>query len=225
MSAAHDARGAGRGARAALLALALTLFPPMTAEAAKIPVPPYGHFVPLRGIRMYYEDRGHGPALLLLHGGTGNGDQFAKQVPAFLTHYRLIVPDSRAQGRTSDGAGPVTYHGMAEDVVALMDHLGIRSARIMGWSDGGVIGLDLAAHHPARVTHLVTFGANTTVEGMNAEDRAWADTATFAAFGDGTRQAWQSLVARRSTRAGEPASPRGSKRGRVPPASNQAVRA
>jgi pimeloyl-ACP methyl ester carboxylesterase len=162
----------------------------MSAHAAKLPIPRYGHFVTLRGIRLYYEDRGEGPALLLLHGGTGNGDQFSKQVPAFAPHYRLIVPDSRAQGRTSDGTGPVTYHGMAEDVVALMDHLGIRTARVMGWSDGGVIGLDLAAHHPSRVTHLVTFGANTTVEGMNAEDRAWGDTATVAAFGDGTRQAW-----------------------------------
>lgn len=174
----------------ATLVAALAALIPMSADAGKLPIPPYGHFVTLRGIRMYYEDRGKGPVLLLLHGGTGNGDQFSKQVPAFAPRYRLILPDSRAQGRTSDGAGPVTYHGMAEDVLALMDHLGIRTARIMGWSDGGVIGLDLAAHHPARVTHLVTFGANTRANGVNAEDQAWGDTATVASFGEGTRQAY-----------------------------------
>jgi pimeloyl-ACP methyl ester carboxylesterase len=75
-------------------------------------------------------------------------------------------------------------------VLALMDHLGIRTVRVMGWSDGGVIGLDLAAHHPARVTHLVTFGANTRANGLNAEDQAWGDTATVASFGEGTRQAY-----------------------------------
>ena len=169
---------------------AIAALSPTMTDAAPKPIPPYGHHVTVRGIRMYYEDRGRGPVLLLLHGGTGNGDQFEKQVPAFAPHYRLILPDSRAQGRTSDGAGPVTYHGMAEDVLALMDHLGVRTVRVMGWSDGGVIGLDLAAHHPDRVTHLVTFGANTTVDGVNAEDRAWGDTATWRAFGEGTRQAY-----------------------------------
>lgn len=171
-------------------AVLFALLLPVSAHAARLPIPPYGHFVTVRGIRMYYEDRGRGPVLLLLHGGTGNGDQFSKQVPAFLPHYRLILPDSRAQGRTSDGPGPVTYHGMAEDVLALMDHLGIRTARVMGWSDGGVIGLDLASHHPERVTHLVTFGANTRANGLNAEDQAWGDTATVASFGEGTRQAY-----------------------------------
>jgi len=149
-----------------------------------------GRFVTLRGIRIYYEDRGKGPVLLLLHGGTGNGDQFSHQIPAFAPHYRLIIPDSRAQGRTSDGPGPLTYHVMAEDVLALMDHLGVQTARVMGWSDGGVIGLDLAARHPDRVSHLVTFGANTTADGVNAEDLAWADTATAADFGEGTRKAY-----------------------------------
>ncbi len=149
-----------------------------------------GHFVTLRGIRIYYEDRGHGPVLLLLHGGAGNGDQFAQQIPAFAPHYRLIIPDARAQGRTSDGPGPLSYHVMADDVLALLDHLGVRTARVMGWSNGGIVGLDLAAHHPQRVTHLVTFGANTTADGVNAADRAWADTATAADFGEGTRKAY-----------------------------------
>jgi pimeloyl-ACP methyl ester carboxylesterase len=162
------------------------------ASGSPVPKPAAGpgHHVALRGIRIYYEDRGRGPVLLLLHGGIGNGDQFSHQFAAFAPHYRLIVPDACAQGRTSDRPGPLTCHAMAEDVLALMDHLGVKTARVMGWSDGGVVGLDLASHHPERVTHLVTFGANTRANGLNAADVAWGDTATWRAFGEGSQKAY-----------------------------------
>ena len=55
---------------------------------------PHGHFVNLRGIRIYYEDRGHGAPLFLLHGGVGNGMQFDRQAPVFEKTHRLIVPDA-----------------------------------------------------------------------------------------------------------------------------------
>jgi len=152
-----------------------------------------GRIVDLRGIRMYVEEHGHGPALLLLHGGAGNGMQFEKQIPAFEGHYRLVIPDACGQGRTSDRSGPLSYHEMAEDVIALMDRLHISTARVMGWSDGGIVGLDLAIHHPQRVSHLVAFGANFTPDGMNAADRAWADTATAAAFGPDMEQGYRRL--------------------------------
>jgi pimeloyl-ACP methyl ester carboxylesterase len=140
---------------------------------------------------MYYEVHGHGPALLLLHGGAGNGDQFSRQVPAFEDRYRLIVPDACAQGRTSDRPGPLTYHAMAEDVIALMDRLHVPTARVMGWSDGGDVGLDMAMHHPGRVSYLVTFGANFDHAGLNPQDVAWNDTATVAAFGSGMEKGWR----------------------------------
>jgi len=139
---------------------------------------------------MYYELHGHGPALVLLHGGTGNGAQFSQQIPAFEPHFELVVPDLCAQGRTSDRPGPLTYHDMAEDVVALLAILHIEQADFMGWSDGGIVGLDLAIHHPERVRRLVTFGANFTPDGLEPSDVAWVDTATAASFGDGTRQAY-----------------------------------
>jgi pimeloyl-ACP methyl ester carboxylesterase len=153
-----------------------------------------GHRASLRGIRMYYEVHGRGPTLLLLHGGTGNGTQFAAQVPAFRQHFRVVVPDLCAQGRTTDRPGPLSYHAMAEDVVALMDRLRIRQADVMGWSDGGIVGLDLAIHHPERVKHLVTFGANSSPDGVNAEDVAWAATASAESFGPATRIAYERLA-------------------------------
>lgn len=152
-----------------------------------------GRIVALNGIRMYYEVHGHGRALLLLHGGAGNGMQFEKQLPAFERRFTCIVPDLCAQGRSSDRAGALTYHAMAEDVVALMDRLGVKRADLVGWSDGGNTGLDLALHHPERIGHLVTFGANFRPDGLNPQDVAWNDTATVAAFGDGMREGWQRL--------------------------------
>jgi len=147
----------------------------------------------LRGIRMYYEIHGKGPPLILLHGGAGDGRQFSKQIPFFEGTYRLIVPDACAQGRTTDRPGPLTYHAMAEDVVALMDRLHVTKARVVGWSDGGNVGLDLAIHHPGRISHLVTFGANFSPDGVNAPDRAWADTATAAALGPDMKKGYLAI--------------------------------
>jgi pimeloyl-ACP methyl ester carboxylesterase len=143
---------------------------------------------------MYYEVHGAGRrVLLLLHGGAGNGEQFFQQVPAFEKHFRVIVPDMCAQGRTSDRPGPLTYHAMAEDVVALMDKLHVRQFDLMGWSDGGNVGIDIAIHHSRRIRHLVTFGANFAPDGLQDTDVAWNDTATWTAFGDGMKEGWSKL--------------------------------
>lgn len=147
---------------------------------------PTGHAVALRGIRMYYATCGIGPTLVLLHGGAGDGAQFTNQVPAFEKRHRLVIPDLRAQGRTSDGPGPLTYHEMAEDVVALLDHLHVRRFDVMGWSDGGIVGLDLAMNHPDRVKHLVTFGANFRPDGLNPADVEWMEHADAGSFGPAT---------------------------------------
>ena len=146
-----------------------------------------GHFVRVRGIRMYYEVHGNGPPLLLLHGGMGNGQQFARQVPAFEGRYRVVVPDLRAQGRTTDGPGPLSYHAMAEDVLALMDQLRIWRADVVGWSDGGITGLDLAVHHTLRIKHLVTLGANFRADGLTPEEIEHAATSSAASLGAAMR--------------------------------------
>lgn len=151
------------------------------------------HRLQTRGISLYYETEGHGPPLLLLHGGMGSGTQFDKQRPAFAGSHRLIVPDCCAQGRTTDRPGPLTYHDMAEDMVALLDSLRLQRVDIMGWSDGGNIGLDMAIHHPDRVVHLVTFGANASVDGLPPADREWNRTATAESLGVGMKAVWTTL--------------------------------
>ena len=78
----------------------------------------------------------------------------------------MIALDSRGQGRTTDAEAQISYHLMAEDTLGLMDYLEVDSAYIVGWSDGGIIGIDLAIHHPERVKALVAYGANTSPEGL-----------------------------------------------------------
>jgi pimeloyl-ACP methyl ester carboxylesterase len=116
-------------------------------------------------ITIYFEVHGTGEPLILLHGGFGSADVWVNQVPVFSQQYRVITPDNRGQGRTTDSDAPISYHQMAEDTLQLMDYLGVDSAYIVGWSDRGIIGLDLAIHHPERVKALVAFGATISPEG------------------------------------------------------------
>jgi pimeloyl-ACP methyl ester carboxylesterase len=138
------------------------------ATPLPMPTPTITDHVKLGDITMYYASYGSGKPLILLHGGLGSADNFEKQVPAFAQQYRVITPDSRGQGRTTDSDAPLSYHLMAEDVVRLMDTLKIDKADIVGWSDGGNTGLDLAINHPERVAALVTYGANATPDGLEA---------------------------------------------------------
>jgi pimeloyl-ACP methyl ester carboxylesterase len=152
------------------------------------------HYARVNGIRMYYESSGHGQALFLLHGGGGDGTQFAHQVPVFSKYFHVIVPDARAQGRTTDGPGPLSYHAMAEDLFALMSNLHVVRADVVGWSDGGDVGLDLAIHHPERVKHLVTFGANFAPDGYTDDFEEWMNGANASSFGSATESAYQSVA-------------------------------
>lgn len=172
----------------------LLLLLPVVLPALVRAGPPPGRHFEARGIRTYYELHGKGTPLLLIHGGAGNGLQFSKQVSDFARHHRLIVPDCCDQGRTSCRADTLTYHEMAEDMIALLDHLGIRRVDVMGWSDGANIGLDLAMNHPDRVNHVVTFGANFSPGGLREPDRTWAANATPESLGTGTRDGWTQLA-------------------------------
>ena len=95
-------------------------------------------------LNMYYEVHGDGPPLLLLHGGTGSIP--AKWIPFFSTQFRVIAMEQMGHGRTADVMDRSFHcHDMAEDTVELMRQLGIESAVVVGFSDGGIIGLDMAS--------------------------------------------------------------------------------
>jgi pimeloyl-ACP methyl ester carboxylesterase len=136
-----------------------------------------GQVVALADIDVYYEEHGEGPPLILLHGGMGSGEDWVNQVDAFSEGFRVIVPDSRGQGSTTDGEVPLTYELMAEDTIRLMDHLGIEAAYVAGFSDGGNIGLYLAIRYPDRVRAAAILGANITPEGMQQSTIDWLRSA------------------------------------------------
>jgi 3-oxoadipate enol-lactonase len=118
-------------------------------------------FVETNGINMYYEVHGQGPAVVLAHPGGGNHLSWWQQVPAFARRYTCITFDHRGHGYTSDlpkdDPGTVAY---AQDLVGLLDHLGIQRAAIVGQSMGGWTGAGLAQVCPERVSALVL--ANST---------------------------------------------------------------
>jgi pimeloyl-ACP methyl ester carboxylesterase len=115
---------------------------------------------PVNGIKIWYAEFGRGTPVILLHGGLANSNYWGKLVPALSPRYRVIVMDSRGHGRSSRDDKPYGYDLMASDVVALMDYLKIDKAALVGWSDGAIIGLDIAMHHPERLTKLFAFAAN-----------------------------------------------------------------
>ena len=126
-------------------------------------------YAPVNGIQMYYAIYGAGDPVILLHGGLGNADYWSNQVPELAKSHKVIVADSRGHGRSTRNADPYSYALMASDVIALMDHLKIDKAALIGWSDGGIIGLDIAIHHPERLSKLFAFGANYNVGGLRED--------------------------------------------------------
>ena len=123
-----------------------------------------GKYADINDIKIYYEIYGNGEPLLLLHGNGGSIENFMFQIPEFAKYFKVIAVDSRAQGRTSDSEKEISYSSMASDMAALIDKLNLGSVYVVGWSDGGNIGLELAYAHPEKVKKLVTFGANFTFE-------------------------------------------------------------
>lgn len=153
----------------------------LTLPAPKpLPSPASAGYVAHAGARIYFETFGSGPPVILLHGGFANGRYWGDEVPA-LTHagYQAILIDSRGHGRSTRDARPYTYELMASDVVAVMDHLGIQKAAVVGWSDGAIIGLVMAIHDPDRLTRVFAFAANMDPTGVKPDTET---NPTFASF-------------------------------------------
>lgn len=122
--------------------------------------PKAGTYYDVNGIKMYCETYGEGQPLLLIHGNGGSIVDFSKQIPFFSKHYKVIVADSRAQGKSTDKGEALTYEMMADDYAALLQKMKIDSAFVIGWSDGGINGLLLSMRHPEKVKKLIVTGAN-----------------------------------------------------------------
>ncbi|MDR1906403.1 MAG: alpha/beta hydrolase [Clostridiales bacterium] len=143
-------------------------------------------FLEINGIRLYYEEYGdkNGDPVLFLHGNGGSVKTFERTKEAF-TDKRVILMDSRGHGQ-SIFTGKIDFSMMADDTVGLLNALNIREISLVGYSDGGIIALEVAASMKDRVKKLVAIGANTRYNGMKAAfgiqlkaERLWFSALSF----------------------------------------------
>jgi pimeloyl-ACP methyl ester carboxylesterase len=132
-----------------------------------------GKYYDIRGFRMYAEVYGQGQPLLIIHGNGGSINNFIYQIPYFSKKYKVIIADSRAQGKSTDNGDSLTYEMMADDYAALLDVMKIDSAFVIGWSDGGINGLLLSIRHPEKVKKLAITGANLVPDTTAVPQEIW----------------------------------------------------
>jgi pimeloyl-ACP methyl ester carboxylesterase len=137
-----------------------------------LPAPASSGKVEVNGASIWYAVFGSGPPVVLLHGGLANSNYWGGQVSALAATHQVIVIDSRGHGRSTRSAAPYGYELMASDVLGVMDKLGLKQAAVVGWSDGAIIGLSLAMHHPDRVARLFAFAANSDPSGVKDVDKS-----------------------------------------------------
>jgi pimeloyl-ACP methyl ester carboxylesterase len=135
--------------------------------------PAAGKYYEIRGFRMYCEMYGEGQPLLIIHGNGGSINNFIYQIPYFAQHYKVIIADSRNQGKSPDPGDSLTYEMMADDYAALLTALKVDSANVIGWSDGGINGLLLAIRHPEKVRKLAITGANLVPDSTAVPQEVW----------------------------------------------------
>lgn len=133
--------------------------------------PKTGRHFKTQNLDMYYETYGSGEPLFLLHGNGGNIQTFYKQIDDLSKHFKVIAIDTRAQGNSKDFTTEnFTYELFAHDLKNLADHLNLKKASIIGWSDGGIIGLIYAVKYPESINKLIAIGANTNPNGVSQKD-------------------------------------------------------
>lgn len=104
---------------------------------------------------VYFAERGAGPALLLVHGLMATGEMFDPVVERLADHHRVIIPDLRGHGRSRGLPPPYAVANLARDLSRLLDHLGVESTAVLGYSNGGAVAQQLAVDEPDRCTQLV----------------------------------------------------------------------
>lgn len=153
-----------------------------------------GKYANVNGLALYYEINGTGKPLILLHGGLGATGMFAELVPLLGENRQAIAVELQAHAHTADIERPLSFEQMADDIAALIPHLGFQEADLLGYSLGGGVALQTAIRHPERVRKLVAVSAPTKSNGwytgdlagmrsMNAEvAKAWVGSPMHQAY-------------------------------------------
>jgi pimeloyl-ACP methyl ester carboxylesterase len=140
-----------------------------------------GQYAQVNGITLYLETHGAGRPMILLHGGLGSGEMFGPILLALAERHQVIVVDLQGHGRTADIDRPLDVRLMADDIAALIDHLGLDRPDLVGYSLGGGVALHTAAKYPAKVRRLVVASVNIRPDAIYPEIRAQQGQVSAAA--------------------------------------------
>ena len=132
----------------------------MTATVWASGAPGSGDYAEVNGLSLYFETHGAGRPLILLHGGLGSGEMFGPVLPALSERHQVIAVDLQGHGRTADIDRPIDIRLMADDIAALIGHLGLREPDVVGYSLGGGVALQTAVKYPAVIRRLVAVSAH-----------------------------------------------------------------
>ncbi len=149
------------------LALAIVAAPAGAQDNA-VQAAESGH-VEANGIRYYYEIRGEGEPLLLLHGGLGSTDMFAPIMPMLTENRQVIAVDLHGHGRTELGERPISLPDIGDDLAIVLSELGYEEVDVLGYSFGAGAGFRLAVQHPGKVRRLVLVSAGFAQNGFHPE--------------------------------------------------------
>jgi pimeloyl-ACP methyl ester carboxylesterase len=114
-----------------------------------------GRWIGINGARLYCDDRGAGPPIVLIHAGLISRAIWEPLLPALVDDFRVITPDSRGHGRSTNPSGEMSYAQLADDVAALITALELDRPVVGGYSDGGQVALEIGARHPEAAGGLI----------------------------------------------------------------------
>ena len=141
-----------------------------------------GQYAQVNGLDLYFETHGEGRPLVLLHGGLGSGEMFGPILPQLAERHQVVTVDLQGHGRTADIDRPIDHRLMADDLAALIDHLGLDKPDVAGYSLGGGVALQTAVRHPASVRRLVAASAYICSDAVYPEIRAQQGQVSAAAM-------------------------------------------
>ncbi|MEG0267303.1 MAG: alpha/beta hydrolase [Carnobacterium sp.] len=128
------------------------------------------YYIPINDDLLFCHVDGKGKPLLLLHGNEEDHTIFNNQLTYFKKFYKVIALDSRGHGQSDHGKIGLTFENMAKDIIHVLDYFQLEKVAIIGFSDGGNLGLYLASHFPERVDNLVIVGANYKADGLKTKN-------------------------------------------------------
>lgn len=119
-----------------------------------------GEYVDINAVKTWYDTAGDGDPLVLLHGGISTNETWGAQMPVLAERFKVYAVERRGHGHSPDVEGPLNYSDMATDTIGFLETVVKQPAHLVGWSDGGIVGLMVAVERPDLVRKLVAIGAN-----------------------------------------------------------------